>query len=85
MFYKKVELPLSQNNKSKNQLIVLKFGTDVAFLYLQSEFVDQKKILEINSTIRYVHGRLHGEKLAPERSEITNVILVHFYTGAESD
>ena len=33
---------LSHDNKSKNYPIALKFGTDVAFIYLQIEFVVQK-------------------------------------------
>ena len=37
-----LEFSLSRDNKSKNQLIVLKFGKDMAFLYLQIVFVAQK-------------------------------------------
>ena len=33
---------MSHNNKSKNYPIVLKFDTNVAFIYLQIEYVAQK-------------------------------------------
>ena len=33
---------MSHNNWSKNHLIVLKFGTDVAFIYRQIQFVGRK-------------------------------------------
>ena len=33
---------LFYDNKSKNESIFLKFGRDIAFLYLQTESVDQK-------------------------------------------
>ena len=42
LFLKKFAFSLSHDNKSKNYPIVLKFGTDVAFIYLQIEFVAQK-------------------------------------------
>ena len=34
---------MSHDNWSKNHLVVLKFGTDVAFIYRQIEFVATKK------------------------------------------
>ena len=42
LFLKNFAFSLSHDNKSKNYPIVLKFGTDVAFIYLQIEFVAQK-------------------------------------------
>ena len=33
---------MSHDTESRNYPIVLKFGTDVAFIYLQIEFVAQK-------------------------------------------
>ena len=33
---------MSHDNWSKNHIIVLKFGTYLAFIYLQIEFVDRK-------------------------------------------
>ena len=53
LLLKKFAFSLSHDNKSKNYPIVLKFGSDVAFIYLQIEFVAQKigplrkKIFEI--------------------------------------
>ena len=53
IIFDKFAFSLSHDNKSKNYLIVLKFGTDVDFIYLQVEFVAQqnrsitKKIFEI--------------------------------------
>ena len=55
LFLRKFAFSLSHDNKSKNYPIVLKFGTDVAFVYLQIEFVAQKigplrkKIFEIKN------------------------------------
>ena len=43
---------LSRNNKRKNYPIVLKFGTDVAFIYLQTEFVAQKNRFIMKKDIR---------------------------------
>ena len=42
LFLKKFAFSLSHDNKSKNYPIVPKFGTDVAFTFLQIEFVAQK-------------------------------------------
>ena len=42
LFLKKFGISLSLDNKSKIYPIVLQFGTDVAFIYLQIEFVAQK-------------------------------------------
>ena len=42
LFLKKFAFLLSHDNKRKNYPIVLKFGTDVAFIYLQIEFAAQK-------------------------------------------
>ena len=41
LFSKKFAFSLSHDNKSKNYPIVLKFGTEVAFIYLQIEFIIQ--------------------------------------------
>ena len=41
LFSKKFPFLLSHDYKSKNYPIVLKFGTDVPFIYLQIEFVAQ--------------------------------------------
>ena len=41
MFYTKLEFLLSDDNKSKNYPIVMKFDTDVAFIYRQIEFVQK--------------------------------------------
>ena len=42
LFLKKFAFSLSHDTKNKNYPIVLKFGTDVTFIYLQIEFVAQK-------------------------------------------
>ena len=42
LFFLKLALALSHDNKSKNYPIVLKFVTDVASIQLQIEFVAQK-------------------------------------------
>ena len=42
LFLKKFAFSFSYDNKSKNYPIVLKFGTNVAFIYHQIEFVAQK-------------------------------------------
>ena len=42
IIFEKFAFLSSHDKKSKNYLIVLKFGTDVAFIYLQIEFVAQK-------------------------------------------
>ena len=42
LFLKKFAFSLSHDNNSKNYPIILKFGTDIAFIYLQIEFVAQK-------------------------------------------
>ena len=42
LFLNKFAFSWSHDNKSKNYPIVLKFGTDVAFIHLQDEFVAQK-------------------------------------------
>ena len=39
--FEKICVSLSHDNNSKKYRIVLKFGTDVAFIYLQIEFVGQ--------------------------------------------
>ena len=55
IIFEKICVLLSHDNKSKNYRIVLQFGTDVAFLYLQIVFVGQKidllpkKIFEIKN------------------------------------
>ena len=55
LFLKKLAFSLLLDNKSKNYPIVLKFGIDVVFAYLEIEFVDQKnwsitnKIFEIKN------------------------------------
>ena len=38
-FIQKIEFPLSRDNKSKNQPILLKFGRDIAFLYFRNDKV----------------------------------------------
>ena len=53
MFFKKVQFPLSHDDKSKNQPIVLKFVRNVAFLYLQTEFVAQRNR---SITTKYMSG-----------------------------
>ena len=50
LFLKKFAFSLSHDRKSKNYPIVLKFGTDVAFIYLQMEF-DAKKNRSITKKI----------------------------------
>ena len=42
LFLKKFTFSSSHDNKCKNYPIVVKFGIDVAFIYLQIEFVAQK-------------------------------------------
>ena len=69
LFSKKFAFLLSHNNKSKIYPIVLKFGTDVAFIYLQIEFVTQKigplrkKIFEIKNLKKNFEPRFLREYL----------------------
>ena len=42
LFLKKFAFLFAHDNKNNNYPIVLKFGTDVAFIYLLIEFVAQK-------------------------------------------
>ena len=50
-FRKNFRFSLSDDNKSKNYPIILKFGTEIAFLYLRTEFVAQKNRFISNEDI----------------------------------
>ena len=73
---------MSHDNKSKNYPIVLKFGTDVAFIDLQIEFVAQKnrsitkkRYLRLNIFLKIFEQCFHREYLI-YRLEILPLIAV---------